>query len=188
MSHVNLNEWLAFYSLFLWIPAEVVHLQCCLVVKWLVPHETAAVLGCSVYTKQPRPVSHHFMQSHICRVHACLAVTCHLHLWQNDRDLLCATAVTWGWNWYWSKSRHRKFTLERKHFLPLLSGLEPKTFWSRVWQSKSCSSFPLFDDYNLPKRDMTMTIKRKHSIWGPHVPVKYLVMLECHLTLCCSWY
>ena len=30
------------------------------------------------------------------KVHACLAVTCHLHLWQNDRDLLLATAVTPG--------------------------------------------------------------------------------------------
>ena len=25
----------------------------------------------------------HFMQSHIRKVHACLAVTCHLHFWQN---------------------------------------------------------------------------------------------------------
>ena len=24
----------------------------------------------------------------------CLAVTCHLHVWQNVRDLKCATAVT----------------------------------------------------------------------------------------------
>ena len=29
-------------------------------------------------------------------VHACLAVTCHPHFWQNDRDLLRATAVTRG--------------------------------------------------------------------------------------------
>ena len=26
-------------------------------------------------------------------MYACLAVTCHLHFWQNDRDLLRATAV-----------------------------------------------------------------------------------------------
>ena len=39
----------------------------------------------------------HFMQSHIRKVYACLAVTCHLHFWQNDRDLLRATAVTRGW-------------------------------------------------------------------------------------------
>ena len=36
------------------------------------------------------------MQSHIRKVYACLAVTCHVHFWQNDRDLLRATAVTQG--------------------------------------------------------------------------------------------
>ena len=33
------------------------------------------------------------MQSHIRKVYVCLAVTYSLHFWQNDRDLLCATAV-----------------------------------------------------------------------------------------------
>ena len=33
-------------------------------------------------------------------MYACLAVTCHLRFWQNDRDLLRATAVTRGWNGY----------------------------------------------------------------------------------------
>ena len=33
-------------------------------------------------------------------MYACLAVTCHLHFWQNDRGLLRATAVTRGWNGY----------------------------------------------------------------------------------------
>ena len=36
------------------------------------------------------------MQSHIRKVYACLAVTCHLPFWQNDRDLLRATAVRQG--------------------------------------------------------------------------------------------
>ena len=36
----------------------------------------------------------HFMQSHIRKVHAYLAVTRHLHFWQNYRDLLRAAAVT----------------------------------------------------------------------------------------------
>ena len=36
------------------------------------------------------------MQSHIRKVYACLVVTCHLRFWQNDRDLLRATAVTRG--------------------------------------------------------------------------------------------
>ena len=66
---------------------------------WLVPHETAAVSAqvlCTPYNHAPC----HFMQSHIRKVYACLAVTCHLHFWQNDRDLLRATAVTRGWNGY----------------------------------------------------------------------------------------
>ena len=48
----------------------------------------------SVYSIQPCSI--HFTQSHICKVYACLAVTCHLHFWQNYRDLLCATVVTRG--------------------------------------------------------------------------------------------
>ena len=70
---------------------------------WLVPHETAVISAqalCTPYNHAPC----HFMQSHIRKVYACLAVTCHLHFWQNYRDLLCATAVTRGWNGYRNKS------------------------------------------------------------------------------------
>ena len=77
----------------------------------------------------------HFMQSYIRKVYACLAVTCHLHFWQNDRDLLCATAVTRGWNRYWNKSQHRKSTLEKKIHPPLQQGFKPVTFQSRVRHS-----------------------------------------------------
>ena len=56
----------------------------------------------------------HFMQSHIRMVYACLAVTNHLHFWQNDRGLLHATVVTQGWNRCRNKSQHRKLTLEKK--------------------------------------------------------------------------
>ena len=68
----------------------------------LVPHETAAVSAqvlCTPYNHEPC----HFMQSHIRKVYARLAVTCHLHFWQNDRDRLRATAVTRGWNGYRNK-------------------------------------------------------------------------------------
>ena len=41
-----------------------------------------------------------FNKIHIRKVYACLAVTCHLHFWQNDRDFLRATVVTRGWNGY----------------------------------------------------------------------------------------
>ena len=98
---------------------------------WWVLHETAAISAQVLYT----PYSHapcHFMQSHIHKVYVCLAVTCHLHLWQNDRDLLHATAVTQGWNRYQNKSQHRKLTPEKKILPPLQLGFEPATFQSRV--------------------------------------------------------
>ena len=68
-------------------------------------------------------------------MYACLAVTCHLRFWQNDRGLLRATAVTRGWNGYRNKSQHRKLTLEKKILPPLLQGFEPATFRSRVRRS-----------------------------------------------------
>ena len=77
----------------------------------------------------------HFMKSHIRKVYACLAVTCHLHFWQNNRDLLRATAVTRGWNGYRNKSQHRKLALEIFFIPPLLQGLEPATFRSRIRRS-----------------------------------------------------
>ena len=41
----------------------------------------------------------------------CLAVNCHLHIWQNDRGLLRATALTRGWNGFGKKSQHVCCTL-----------------------------------------------------------------------------
>ena len=58
----------------------------------------------------------HCIQNHIHKVHS---VTCHQHLWQNDRDLLRDTAVTRGWNGYQNKSRHEKLTLEKNILQPL---------------------------------------------------------------------
>ena len=69
---------------------------------WLVPHKTAAVSAqvlCTPYNHAPC----HFVQNHIRKVYACLAVTCHLYFWQNDRDRLRATVVTWRWNVYRNK-------------------------------------------------------------------------------------
>ena len=65
-------------------------------------------------------------------MYACLAVTCHLHFWQNDRDFLRATVVTRGWNGYRNKSQHRKSTLEKKILPPFQQGFELATFQSRV--------------------------------------------------------
>ena len=45
--------------------------------------------------------------------HVYLAVTCHLHFWQNDWGLLHAIVVTRGWNRY-RKSQHRKLPWRTK--------------------------------------------------------------------------
>ena len=87
---------------------------------WLMLHKTAATSARSVYNHAPC----HFMQSHIRKLYVCLTVTCRLHLWQNDRDLLRATAVTRGWNGYRNKSQHRKSTLEKK----ILPPFHPRPF------------------------------------------------------------
>ena len=61
----------AFYEMF-WISTKVE----CIQYFWLlhlVPHETAAI-SAPVYAIQPCAMSHHFMQSHICRVQVHLAV------------------------------------------------------------------------------------------------------------------
>ena len=66
-------------------------------------------LGAScVYTiQQCTSLQCHFIRSHMCSVHVCLAVTCHLHFWQNDRELLRAAAVTRGWNEYRNESAQK---------------------------------------------------------------------------------
>ena len=101
---------------------------------WLVPHETAAVSAqvlCTPYNHAPC----HFMQSYIRKVYACLAVTCHLNFWQNDRDLLRATAVTRRWNGYRNKVSTESRPRKRKFSSRFCRGLEPATFQSRVRRS-----------------------------------------------------
>ena len=63
-------------------------------------HTTLGVTYATSWRVLCTPYNHapcHFMQSHIRKVHAWVAVTCHLHFWQNDRDRLRVTAVTRGW-------------------------------------------------------------------------------------------
>ena len=127
-SHVILHEWIAFYSAFIEYPPKWCTYSagmagatrnCCHLGAFCVHHKTM----------------HHVMQSHIRKVYACLAVTCHLRFWQNDRGLLRATAVTRGWNGYRNKSQHRKLTLEKKILPPLQQGFKPATFRSQVRRS-----------------------------------------------------
>ena len=129
-SHVILHEWIAFNSaLFEYPPKWCTYSagmagatwNCCLLGTFCVHHTTM----------------HHATscKATYVRCMCILAVTCHLHFWQNDQGLLCAAVVTWGWNGYWNKSQHRKLTLEKKILPPLLQGFEPMTFWSWVRRS-----------------------------------------------------
>ena len=132
-SYVILHEWIAFYSAFLNIHRSDVLTA----LTWLVPQESAARESQSrrvLYTPYNH-ASYLFMQSHIRKVYACLAVTCNLHFWQKDRGLLRGAAVTRGWNGYRNKSQHRKLTLEKKILPPLQQVFEPATFRSRVRRS-----------------------------------------------------
>ena len=81
---------------------EVGYLQHYLVVTWLMPHKTDAVsvhVLCTLYIHAPVYSIILFEATYVCcirRVQVCLAVTCHLHFWQNSWYLLHATAVTRG--------------------------------------------------------------------------------------------
>ena len=63
----------------------MVYSRRCMLFTWLVSRQTAVVTGhvlCTPYSHAPC----RFLRSHIRRMHASLAVTCHLHFWQNDRN------------------------------------------------------------------------------------------------------
>ena len=64
--------------------------------SWNPPHKFDLLPSRRVLCTPYNPAPCHFMQSNIRKVYACLAVTCHLHFWQDDWDLLQATAVTQG--------------------------------------------------------------------------------------------
>ena len=127
---------------------------------WLVPQESAARESQSrrVLCTPYNHATCHFMQSHIRKVYACLAVTCYLHFWQNDRDLLRTTAVTRGWNGYRNNSQHRQLALEKKILPPLLSitspALEPLSYRSPMYPRspiiEGFSALLTFSDLSLP--------------------------------------
>ena len=108
-----------------------------------------------------------------------LAVTCHLHSWQKDWDLLHATAVTWGWNRYGSKSQCIKLTLEMKTLLLLLLGLKPMTFQSPVWHSTT----DLF-----PSAAMLYCVHAFPVLTGGKPNDRNLIPIFKWISFDCSWY
>ena len=121
------SKWVtvAFYCAF-WIATQVVYLQRFLVVTWPVPRKTAAVSARSVYTIQPCTMHHDTSckATYVRCMRVNLAVTCQLHFWQNDRDLLHATAVIWGME----RIPHRKLTLEEKFSRRSCRDSNPRSF------------------------------------------------------------
>ena len=163
-SHVILHECIAFYSVFFWISTEVVSLQ-----RWhgwchkkLLPFWRVL---CTPYNQ----ALCHFMQNHIHKVYVCLAVTCHLRFWQNDRGLLHATAVTRGWNRYRNKSQHRKLTMEKKIIPPLQRGFEPMTFQSRVQCSNHWAIPAPQPDFNILQATRHLRMNSKWSFYYTHM-------------------
>ena len=112
-------------------------------------------------------------------MHACLAVTCHLHFWQNDRDFLRATVVTRGWNGYRNKSQHRKLTLEKK-ILPVSTEGNLKV--------KSCKEMPHLCAKCLERPLYAEGLCSPPPPHAPHCPFKQLRATLCHLwvTIACS--
>ena len=126
-----------------------------------------------------------FNKIHIRKVYACLAVTCHLHFWQNDRDFLRATVVTRGWNGYRNKSQHRKSTLEKKILPPFQQGFEPATFQSRV----RCSNHwaipaPSDSDYSIALLYMHWMMSWSQSVYHWLPPAYGMVPSATCVTVC----
>ena len=88
-------------------------------------------------------------------MYACLGVTCHLHLWQNDRGRLLATSATRSWNGQPNKSQPTKLTLEKKIRPPLLPEYELATFRSRRVRRSSQPAVP----YKFFRRNNTSRLR-----------------------------
>ena len=113
------------------------------------------------------------------RVHVCLAVTGHLHFWQNDQDLLCATAVTRGWNGYRNDSQHRKLTLEKKSLALLRQGLLLVN--SNLCDITNCINIMYQSQNTYTYSYHAHTHTRTHT----HTCVHTLILTHTHHTLQC---
>ena len=90
------------------------------------------------------------IQSQIGRLHVCLAVTCHVHFWQNGQDLLCAAVITWGSNRYIRQLvsvSHKPFLHETKQYaychteLNIFSSSSSTSSLPTPWHGSSCSKW-----------------------------------------------
>ena len=109
--------WIREFIARFWISTEVVYVQRCLVVTWLVPRETGAFsehVLCAQYNHAPVYNVTSSDAAYVGCVVMCLGATCNLHIWQHDRELLRATVPTRGWDGYRNNSQHRQLTPKKK--------------------------------------------------------------------------
>ena len=140
-----------------------------------------------------------FVGSRLC---ACLGVACHLHFWQNGRDLLRAIAVgNAGVEQTTNKSQHRKWTLEKKIPSLLLrdsnaqpydlgSGALPTSYpdtpdWITVWLNNRLIDCPLINWFIVTPVDWLI-------VWLMHIflhgwSVGWLIWSLCRRALCNIW-
>ena len=133
---------------------------------------------CHVHHIPCTSVQCHFNWSHTCRVHVSLAVICRLHFWQNNQDLLRATAVTRGWSSCQNKSECRKLTLEQKILSPFLLGLKPTTFWSQVWHSTTQLFPPTPNHHPLCPVQSTVTRNNFQGIYSIKVVYEHIYQIK----------
>ena len=115
--------------------------------------------------------------TYIYMVYVCLAVTCHLHFWQNDWDLLLTTAVTRGWD------------LNCDLYIPIQNDQEAHWFWlvgltHRQWRARivtlTCASWPWEPRWRRSGRRGTgcwrcLQLSQSHGSWfyaRPHQPCR----------------
>ena len=102
---------------------------------WCHVKRYAAVQASSVYTIQPCTMSFHAKpHTWSAYVFSCNLPPALLAEWPGSFTCYCGNTV---WNRYQNKSQHRKLTLEKKFFPPLLQGLEPEPATFQSWVLRS---------------------------------------------------
>ena len=134
--------------------------QCCLVVIWLVPHETAAVSAqvlCAPFNHASVYSVTLFEATEDACVFSSNPPPAPLAEWL--QSFMCYCSNMWRWNRYRNKIQHKMLTLEKKI---LLLGFEPETFRSQVHCSTTESS-PLPRD-----RQPTLSCQQSVPMIGKH--------------------
>ena len=115
---------------------------------------------CTPYNHAPC----HFMQSHIRKVYACLAVTCHLCFWQNGWGLLRATAVA-SHPSYKQKALTTTKTNKKLTFLSSLMLLPATAKKKKIKNISECTLN--YSSLACKRRHPTQDKKFKHSSYKP---------------------